>query len=285
MTTPLQQAIFEELDKYTSIEIMRENAQTIADNVAKRDDIESCSKTYVMRIIKRKEDSSAKVQFKVEPAKSEPEESDEDEEDGPDESTYALDPYDEPEDSDNWEFDAPEEPKDEEESESTEKTPKPEEMPLDQILSKENVEMLISVPFRMAADFTGWDGAELTASEKKRITPMARAIMLKYVPDLMAQYFVEIVFILVVGEIVVAKYRAYSTFASEQESKKKAQEQATKQAEIAEKRKMELEEEEAARKAAESPTPPEIEDSGRPLTKEEAGNPSWNQPSGLGGGS
>jgi len=150
-------------------------------------------------------------------------------------------------------------------------------MPLGDILTKENVEMLISVPFRMAADFTGWDGAELTEPEKKRLTPMARAIMLKHVPDIMQEYFIEIVFVLVCGEIVVAKYRAYNEFASEQESKKAAQEKAAQQAEIAERRKLE-QEEEAAKKAAE--VPPEEE---RPLTKEEAGDPSWNKPGGIGG--
>ncbi|MCK4580154.1 MAG: hypothetical protein KAU10_02300, partial [Dehalococcoidia bacterium] len=152
--------------------------------------------------------------------------------------------------------------------------PKAAEMPLDQILTKENVEMLICVPFRMAADLTGWDGAELTEPEKKRLTPMARAIMLKYVPDLMQEYFVEIVFILIAGEIIVAKYRAYGEFASEQEAKKEAQEKAAQQAEIAERTKLE-QEEEAARKAAEVPPEPE-----RPRTKEEAGEPSWNKPGG-----
>ncbi|GAH33050.1 unnamed protein product, partial [marine sediment metagenome] len=153
--------------------------------------------------------------------------------------------------------------------------PKPEEMPLGDILTKENVEMLISVPFRMAADFTGWDGAELTADEKKRLTPMSRAMLLKYVPDLMQQYFVEVVFILVVGEIVVAKYRAYGEFASEQQSKKEAQEKAAQQAEAEERRK--LEQEENARKDAEVPPEPE-----RPRTKDEAGDPSWNKPGGFG---
>ena len=128
----------------------------------------------------------------------------------------------------------------------------------------------------MAADLTGWDGAELTEPEKKRLTPMARAIMLKYVPDLMQEYFVEIVFVLIVGEIVVGKYRAYGEFASEQESKKAAQEKAAQQAEAEERRK--LEQEEDARKVAE--VPPEEE---RPLTKEQAGNPKWNKPGGLTG--
>ena len=263
MVTPLQQAIFEELDKYTDTEVMREKAQEIADNVAKRSEIESCSRTYVLRMIKRKEDSSAKIQIKVAPPEPE---SEEEEEPEFDESS-----------EDDWGFE--EEPEPEEDEEPSEK-PKPADMPLDQILTKENVEMIISVPFRMVADFTGWDGAELTADEKKRLTPMARAIMLKYLPDLMAQYFVEIVFILVVGEVVVSKYRAYNEFASEQESKKKAQEEATKQAEIEEKRRLELEEE-ATRLAAEIPTVPEEEP--RPATKEEAGDPSWNKPGGLTG--
>lgn len=263
MVTPLQEAIFEELDKYTDTEVMREKAQEIADNVAKRSEIESCSRTYVLRMIKRKEDSSATVQIKVAPPA--PESEDDDLPEGVEE---AFDDVSE----DDWDFDEEPEPeKDEEPSEE----PKPVDMPLEQILSKENVEMLISVPFRMAADFTGWDGAELTADEKKRITPMARAIMLKYVPDLMAMYFVEIVFILVVGEVVVSKYRAYNEFASEQESKKKAQEEAAKQAEIEEKRRLEQEEEAAK-------TPPEPEEEPQPLTKEEAGDPSWNQPEGLG---
>ena len=259
MVTPLQEAIFEELDKYTDTEVMREKAQEIADNVAKRDDFESCSRTYVLRMIKRKEDSSAKTQIKVEPPEPE---SEEEEEPEFDESS-----------EDDWGFDEEPEPDEEEPIPAA-------DMPLDQILTKENVEMIISVPFRMVADFTGWDGAELTADEKKRLTPMARAIMLKYLPELMAKYFVEIVFILVVGEVVVSKYRAYNEFASEQESMKKTQEEATKQAEIEEKRKLELEEE-AARKAAETPPVPEEEP--RPRTKEEAGDPSWNKPGGLTG--
>ena len=266
MTTPLQDAIFEELEKYTTIENMRENAQAIADKVAQKPEIETCSKTYVLRMIKRREDQSEKVSFKVEPP--EPEEEDEEE------SSESFD-----EDTDEWDFEDEEEEEPESDEEPSEK-PKPADMPLDQILTEKNVEMIISVPFRMAADFTGWDGAELTADEKKRITPMARLIMLKYVPDLMQLYFVEFMFVLVVGEVIVSKYRAYSKFSSEQESKKKAQEQAAKQAEIEEKRRLELEE--LARKAAETPpTPPEPEGSDRPLTKEEAGNPSWNVKGGL----
>ena len=101
--------------------------------------------------------------------------------------------------------------------------------------------------------------------------------MLKYVPDIMQEYFVEIVFVLIVGEIVVAKYRAYGEFASEQESKKEAQEKAAQQAEIAERKRLEQEEE----AAKVPPEPPEPE---RPRTKEEAGDPSWNKPGGgLGG--
>lgn len=264
MVTETQQAIFEELDKYADIETMREKAQEIADNVAKRDNIESCSRTYVLRMIKRREDSSAKVQIKVVPP--EPEEPKGFEEEEPE---ISFD-----EDEDDWEFDADEKEPEPDEEEK----PRPADMPLEQILSKENVEMIISVPFRMAADFTGWDGAELTAGEKKRLTPMARQIMLKYLPDLMQMYFVEILFVLVTGEIIVSKYRAYNQFSSEMESKKKAQEEATKQAEIAEKRRLE-QEEEAARKAAETPpVPPEPE---RPRTKEEAGDPTWNKPEGL----
>lgn len=258
MVTELQQKIIDEINKFSSLEIAKENADKIAEE-------SECSPAYVKKMIKRQSDGSSSVQIKVAPPKPEPEEEDE-----PEESDGSFDV---PEDD--WEFDEDEE---EPELESDEEEPKPADMPLEQILSKENVEMIISVPFRMAADFTGWDGAELTADEKKRLTPMARQIMLKYLPDLMATYFVEIVFILIVGEVVVSKYRAYNEFASEQESKKKAQEDATKQAEIEEKRR--LEQEEAARKAPETPEP---EEEPRPRSKEEAGDPSWNQPGGLGG--
>lgn len=258
MVTELQETIYKELNKYTSTDIMREAADSIAT-------ICNCSKAYVLRMIKKKEDSGAKVQFKVTPPEPEPEDDEIEEEPEPSGET--------PKEPWEYEFD---EPKPAPESDEEEK-PKPEQVPLGDILTKENVEMLISVPFRMAADLTGWDGAELTADEKKRLVPMSRAIMLKYVPDIMQEYFVEIVFILVVGEIVVAKYRAYGEFASEQESKKEAQEKAAQQAEIAERRKLE-QEEEATRKAAEVPPEPE-----RPRTKEEAGDPSWNKPGGIGG--
>lgn len=258
MVTELQQTIYDELNKYTSTEIMREAADSIAT-------ICGCSKAYVLRMIKKKEDSGAKIQIKVAPPAPEPEEEEFEEEPEPSGETSKED----------WESDF-DEPELEPESDEDEK-PKPEEMPLGDILTKENVEMLISVPFRMAADLTGWDGAELTEPEKKRLTPMARAVMLKYVPDIMQEYFVEIVFVLIVGEIVVGKYRAYNEFASEQEAKQKAQEQAAQQAEIAERRKLE-QEEEAARKDAEAPPEPE-----RPRTKDEAGDPSWNKPGGIGG--
>lgn len=259
MVTELQETINKELNKYTSTDIMRE----AADSIAK---ICNCSKAYVLRMIKKKSDSGAKVQIKVAPPEPEPEEDEEFEEP----ASQSLEAA--------WtkEFDTEGEQPEESEEEESEK-PKPTEMPLDQILTKENVEMLISVPFRMAADLTGWDGAELTEPEKKRLTPMARAIMLKYVPDIMQEYFVEIVFILIAGEIIVAKYRAYNEFASEQESKKAAQEKAAQQAEIAEKRKLEQEQEDA-RKAAE--VPPEEP---KPLTKDQAGDPSWNKPGGIGG--
>ena len=256
MVTETQQKIFTELDKYTSVEIMREAADAIAK-------ICGCSPTYVRQMIKRKQDSGAKVQIKVAP----PEPSEPEEEEEIEEPAYQPFPKQEA-----WmhDFDEEEQPEETEE-------PKPEEMPLGDILTKENVEMLVSVPFRMWADFTGWDGAELTADEKKRLTPMARAIMLKYVPDIMQMYFVEIVFILIVGEIVVGKYRAYNEFASEQEAKKEAQEKAAQQAEIAERRRLE-QEEEATRKDTEIPLEPEV-----PLTKETAGDPSWNKPGGIGG--
>ena len=264
MVTPLQEAIFKELDKYTDTEVMREKAQEIADTVAERDDIASCSRTYVLKMIRRREDSSAKVQIKVEPF----EEPEEEELEIPDVSSDEQPDWTE-------KFDEEEEP----EPEPDEEEKLTADMPLDQILTDKNVEMLISVPFRMAADLTGWDGAELTADEKKRLTPMARVIMVKYLPDLLALYFVEIVFVLVVGEIVVSKYRAYNQFSSEQESKKKAQEKVAKQAEIEENRR--LEQEEAARKAAETPPAPEEEPP--PRTKAEAGTPSWDKPGGLGG--
>lgn len=257
MVTELQQKIYDELNKYTSTEIMQE----AADSIAK---ICGCSKAYVLRMIKKKKDSGAKIQIKVAPPEPEPEE---------DEKVEEPIPEEHPEE-DAWMQDFEEETE-REQSVDPEK-PAPEQMPLGDILTKENVEMLISVPFRMAADFTGWDGAELTADEKKRLTPMARAIMLKYVPDLMQMYFVEIVFILIVGEIVVAKYRAYGEFASEQQSKKEAQEKAAQQAEIAERRKLEQEQEDAKKDAKVPPEEP------KPLTKEEAGDPSWNKPGGFG---
>lgn len=272
MVTELQQKIIDEINKYSSLENAKEKAEKIATQLG-------CSPAYVKKLIKKESDSSTKIQIKVAPPKSESE-SEVDPESEEIDEVFDLD-----EDAeDDWNFDD-EVPDDEVSDESDSGEPKETpaaEMPLDQILSKENVEELISVPFRMAADFTGWDGAELTATEKKRLTPMARAIMLKYVPDLMQKYMVEIVFCLVAGEIVVAKYRAYSIFAEEQESKKKAQEKATKQAEIEENRRLQMEQEEAARKTAETPSAPEIEESGRPLTKEDAGNPSWNQPGGIG---
>ena len=261
MVTELQQTIYDELNKYTSTEIMREAADSIAT-------ICGCSKAYVLRMIKKKEDSGAKIQIKVAPPAPEPEEDEIEEEPEPSAETSDTE-------EDEWMRDFEEETE-REQSVDPEK-PKPEEMPLGDILTKENVEMLISVPFRMAADLTGWDGAELTEPEKKRLTPMARAVMLKYVPDIMQEYFVEIVFVLIVGEIIVAKYRAYNEFASEQESKKAAQEKAAQQAEIAERRKLE-QEEEAARKDAAVPLEPE-----RPLTKEAAGNPTWNKPGGIAG--
>ena len=67
MVTELQQTIYDELNKYTSTEIMREAADSIAT-------ICDCSKAYVLRMIKKKSDSGAKVQFKVTPPEPEPEE-------------------------------------------------------------------------------------------------------------------------------------------------------------------------------------------------------------------
>jgi len=67
LVTELQQKVFTELDKYTSTEIMRE----AADSIAK---ICGCSRTYVLRLIKKKSDTGAKVQIKVTPPEPEPEE-------------------------------------------------------------------------------------------------------------------------------------------------------------------------------------------------------------------
>jgi len=229
--TPLQQAIFEELDKYTSIENMRENAQTIADKVAERDSIKSCSKTYVLRMIKRREDSSAKVQFRVEPVKSEEPESEEPEQEFTE---------------DDWDFDAEEE----EEESNFESTEKIQDIPIEELIDAKATKTLMTVPFRMAADWTGYEGFKLTAEEEKQLIPVIRPLLIKYVPDIFGEFFAEIICAFVVLSILGPKMKGYREF---QEDKKKsaiAQARAEKSAKEveereqrwAEQRRLELEE-------------------------------------------
>ena len=259
MVTPLQEAIFEELDKYTSTETMRDKAQEIADNVAKNEHIASCSKTYVMRMIKRREDSSSKVQIKVAPP--EPKEEEE-------ELEVPDDEFDEDEAEDDWAFDE-EEP----ESDSDEEPKKsPQDTPIEELIDKKAAKTLVVVPFRMISDWTGYDGFQLTEEETKQLVPVIRPMLIKYVPDLLGQYFPEIICAFVVLSVLGPKIKGYREFQEEKVKTEKAQVEAAKSAKEAEQRRLQEEERQRLEEETRRQTPPEPV----PHSKDDPANtPSW----------
>lgn len=259
MTTPLQQAIFEELEKYTSIENMRENAQAIADKVASKPDIQTCSKTYVLRMIKRREDRSETPSFKVEPPEPESEEDEESE-------------FDEDEDipaQDEWDFEEEDEEEHESESESEEESVDYSKMPIDKIINEKAAKTLVEVPFRMAADWTGYEGFKLTPEETRQLVPVVRPLLIKYVPDILGKYLPEILCAFVVLSILGPKVKGYREFQEEKRAKQLAEKEAKERAkQLAERERL----------AALSTPVPVPEETPKPRTKEEAGQPSWNDP-------
>lgn len=206
MVTEKQQKIFDALAEYDDLEQARENADKIA---LKTDS----SATYVRRMIGRKEDEGTQVKFKVAP-KVEPEEESEEIED----EDFPEDELEDEPDSlappDDWDFDVDAEDEPEPDSEVVREIS---EMDLTEIISKENCAILIATPFRMASDWTGFEGWALTDEEQKRISPMFRAILLKYLPTMLAEYFAEIIFAVVIIQIIGVKAKAYRDFSEEQE--------------------------------------------------------------------
>lgn len=257
MVTPLQQAIFDELNKYTSIEIMRENAQLIADTVASKPDFHTCSKTYVLRLIKRREDQSEQPSFKIEPPEPESEEEEEE-------------PESFEEDVEDWDF---EEEEPEPEPESEEEPIDYSKMPIDKIINEKAAKTLVEIPFRMAAEWTGYEAFKLTPDETRQLVPVIRPLLIKYVPDVLGRWLPEILCAFVVVSVLTPKIKGYREWLEE---KHRVESKAAKEAEAREKRLKELEERE---RLASLQTPPPIsEEPRKPKTKEEAGQPSWNEP-------
>jgi len=246
--TDLQQQILVCLDQFKSLEEMRDHAEEIAGKL-------DCSKQYVFRMIKKREADGVPPQIQVEPQP--PEIQTEGSEESADiESEVTSPDKDEiPEDV----FTEPDKKQTEQQS-------------IDQIVSVENVGTLIGVPFRLVAIFTDFSGWELTDQEKTRLSPMAKQLLLKYLPEIMTKYFAEVVFAVVLLEVVGEKGKKWRA----------AQKETQAQAEVETKAKAEVERKEAGLKqvtppAPEAPTPeaPASQEPTKPKTKEEAGSPRY----------
>lgn len=226
MVTETQQAVFDEIAKYASLETAKADAKQIAEKVAKLSHIKSCSETYVRRLISRREKDSAKVHFKITPKEDEPEEEVESEESESDEESEDDEDYEEDEEPtelkppDDWELRFDDDDEEEPESDA-EVVREIRSMDISEIISKENCSTLIATPFRIAAEWTMFEGWLLSDSENKRLTPMFRAILIKYLPTVLAKYFAEIIFAVVIIEVVGSKAKAYRLFLDEQERAKK----------------------------------------------------------------
>ena len=221
MVTETQQKIYDELSKYADLEQARNEAKKISVNVG-------CSETYVRRMIGRKESESSTVKFKIPPKEPEPEETPEEVESDEAED-YEDSEYQPDEDAleapapDDWEFDAQDEDPEEPETDVVREIS---DMDLTDIISRENCAVLISTPFRMAADWTEFEGWALTEKEEKQLSPMVRALLLKYLPTIMAEYFAEIVFAVVIIQVISIKAKSFKEFQEEQNKTLIAQKQA-----------------------------------------------------------